>query len=221
MATLALNAGEWFRRGRLLMCCSPANTGSILAHRSSLSTFSRVQFCAATSVHAQSPARTKKLNLPLCRNENKVVHVQTDSFPAALPPANVCFGLMQFAIKLTNGSESTLEQEVSDMAARIHPTKHGVRRSRVVPFLRLDENVASCPYDGLLCTIEYRQFVPFNVDLHEPQSMQLVRVKSPHGNANLSSRASVRVFGGVRRVDHATTQIFRKHAERSGAAPVR
>jgi hypothetical protein len=31
------------------MCCSPANTGSILAHRSSLSTFSRVQFCAATS----------------------------------------------------------------------------------------------------------------------------------------------------------------------------
>jgi hypothetical protein len=49
MATLALNAGEWFRRGRLLMCCSPANMGSILAHRSSLSTFSRVQFCAATS----------------------------------------------------------------------------------------------------------------------------------------------------------------------------
>ncbi|MFO0145606.1 MAG: hypothetical protein ACK54C_09840, partial [Betaproteobacteria bacterium] len=47
---LALNAGEWFRRGRLLMCCSPANTGSILAHRSSLSTFSRVQFCAATSL---------------------------------------------------------------------------------------------------------------------------------------------------------------------------
>ena len=32
------------------MCCSPANTGSILAHRSSSSTFSRVQFCATTSL---------------------------------------------------------------------------------------------------------------------------------------------------------------------------
>ncbi len=49
MATLALNAGEWFRRGRLLIFCAPENTGSILAHRSSSSTYRRVQFCATTS----------------------------------------------------------------------------------------------------------------------------------------------------------------------------
>ncbi len=51
-ATLALNAGEWFRRGLLLICSAPVISGSILAHRSSLSTFSRVQFCAATSPRA-------------------------------------------------------------------------------------------------------------------------------------------------------------------------
>jgi hypothetical protein len=50
MATLALNAAEWFRRGRLLIFCAPENTGSILAHRSSCSTYRRVQFCATTSV---------------------------------------------------------------------------------------------------------------------------------------------------------------------------
>jgi len=53
MATLALNAGEWFRRGRLLIFCAPENTGSILAHRSSSSTYRRVQFCATTSTGAK------------------------------------------------------------------------------------------------------------------------------------------------------------------------
>lgn len=50
IATLDLNAGEWFRRGLLPMLCAPVVSGSILAHRSRRSTLDRVQICAAGSV---------------------------------------------------------------------------------------------------------------------------------------------------------------------------
>jgi hypothetical protein len=63
MATLALNAGEWFRRGRLLIFCAPENTGSILAHRSSSSTYRRVQFCATTSTVRVLDGLRKQRNL--------------------------------------------------------------------------------------------------------------------------------------------------------------
>ncbi len=52
IATLALNAAEWLRRGRLLMSCAPVIPRSILALRSNSSTLRRVQFCAATSRYA-------------------------------------------------------------------------------------------------------------------------------------------------------------------------
>jgi UDP-glucose 4-epimerase len=72
MATLALNAGEWFRRGRLLIFCAPENTGSILAHRSSSSTYRRVQFCATTS--QGSIADEGLLNRLLGRGFDAVMH---------------------------------------------------------------------------------------------------------------------------------------------------
>jgi transposase-like protein len=46
---LALNAGEWFRRGLLLICSAPVISGSILAQRSSRFTLARVQICATGS----------------------------------------------------------------------------------------------------------------------------------------------------------------------------
>jgi hypothetical protein len=49
IAILALNAGEWFRRGLLLICSALVVSGSILARRSSQSTLGRVQICAAGS----------------------------------------------------------------------------------------------------------------------------------------------------------------------------
>lgn len=50
MATVALNAGEWFRRGRLPILCALENTGSILAYRSNYSTRHRAQISGTTSV---------------------------------------------------------------------------------------------------------------------------------------------------------------------------
>jgi hypothetical protein len=49
-AILASNAGEWWRRGRLLVLSAPVMPGSVLAHWSSKSTCGRVQFCGATSL---------------------------------------------------------------------------------------------------------------------------------------------------------------------------
>jgi hypothetical protein len=46
MATLALNAGAWFRQGRLLTFFAPRNTGYILSPWSSTSTLRRVQVSA-------------------------------------------------------------------------------------------------------------------------------------------------------------------------------
>jgi len=48
--TLASNASERFRRGRVLIFSAPVISGSVLAHRSNFSTSSGVQFRGATSL---------------------------------------------------------------------------------------------------------------------------------------------------------------------------
>jgi lysyl-tRNA synthetase class 2 len=97
MAPFALSAGEWFRRGRLLMCCSLANTGSILAHRSSGSTFGRVQCFAATSPGEVSP-----------------LACASDTYPKVVE----CFELFITSREYANGFSE--QNDAEDQAARFH-----------------------------------------------------------------------------------------------------
>ncbi len=85
IATLALNAGEWFRRGRLLIFCAPQNTGSVLAHRSSSSTCRRVQFCATTSLRPVHVHHHALARLHVCpRGLDRVVRTAPGSEPVTV-----------------------------------------------------------------------------------------------------------------------------------------
>src|SRR5262249_51616444 len=115
-------------------------------------------------------------------------------------------------------SDSTIEQEVSNISLRLKKLRDPSDCTLLVPFLDLNEKIWCCTPNGVYASAEDSLLVPFDVNLDESDVVEIELVEAPHRNGLAQDR--LRFFKKVLCLHRAPRRIRYENAKDCLAALV-